>query len=85
MLDISVRAAATSGGSSVKCKSLLHLCVSTNGASTLGAGVGTELIEALGAHMLVVLLHILFAVQVVAAVVAVEAVSHGGAHIMPGT
>lgn len=61
------------------------LSVSTNGASTLGAGVGTELIEALGAHMLVVLLHILFAVQVVAAVVAVEAVSHGGAHIMPGT
>lgn len=54
------------------------LGVSTNGTSALCAGIGTELIEALGAHVLVILLHILLPVQIVTAVVAVEAVGHGG-------
>lgn len=62
-----------------------HLGVSSNGTSALCAGVGTELIKALGAHVLVVLLHILLPVQVVTAVVAVEAISHGGGKITPGT
>lgn len=61
------------------------LGISTNGASALCAGVGTELIKTLGAHVLVVLLHILLPVQVVTAVVAVEAISHGGGKITPGT
>ena len=62
-----------------------HLGISTNGASALCAGVGTELIKALSAHMLFVLLHILLPMQVVATVVAVEAISHGGGKITPGT
>lgn len=61
------------------------LSIGSNGASTLCAGVGTELVETFGAHMFVVLLHVLLAVQVVPAVVAVEAVRHGGAHVVPGT
>lgn len=62
-----------------------HLGVSTNGALALCAGVGAELIEALGAHVLLVLLHIFLPMQVVTAVVAVEAISHGGGEITPGT
>lgn len=62
-----------------------HLGVCTNGASALGAGVGAELIEALGAHVLLVLLHVFLPVQVVTAVVAVEAVGHGGGEVTPGT
>lgn len=62
-----------------------HLGIGTNGASALSTGVGTELIEALGAHVFFILLHILLPVQVVAAVVAVEAVSHGGGEIALGT
>lgn len=61
------------------------LGVGSDGTSALCAGVGTELVEALGAHMFVVLLHVLLAVQVVPAVVAVEAVRHGGAHVVPWT
>lgn len=62
-----------------------HLGVCTNGAFALCAGVGTELIKALGAHMLLVLLHIFLPVQVVTAVVAVKSISHGGSEIIPGT
>lgn len=61
------------------------LGVGTNGAFALCAGVGAELIKALGAHVLVVLLHVLLAVQVVTAIVAVKAVSHGGGEVAPGT
>lgn len=60
------------------------LGVGPNGASALSAGVGAELIEALGAHVLLVLLHVFLAVQVIAAVVAVEAVGHGGGEVTPG-
>lgn len=61
------------------------LGVGADGPSALGARVGAQLIEALGAHVLVVLLDVLLAVQVVAAVVAVEAVRHGGGEVTPGT
>lgn len=61
------------------------LGVRTHGALALCAGVGAQLVEALGAHVLLVLLHVLLPVQVVPAVVAVEAVGHGGAHVTPGT
>lgn len=54
------------------------LGVSTNGAFALCARIGTELIKALSAHVLVILLHILLPMQIVTAVVAVEAISHGG-------
>ena len=63
----------------------VHLGIGADGAAAVSAGVGTELIEALGAHMLFVLLHVLLPVQVVPAVVAVEAISHGGGEIMPET
>lgn len=61
------------------------LGVSADGAFALCTGVGAELIEALGAHVLFVLLHIFLPVQVVPAVVAVEAISHGGGEITPRT
>lgn len=64
---------------------LCHLGVGTNRTSALCAGVGTEFVKALGAHMLLILLHVLLPVQVVTAVVAVEPVGHGGAEITPGT
>lgn len=63
----------------------VHLGVGANGASTLCTGVGTELVEALGAHMLLILLHVFLAVQVVAAVEAVGSIGHGGGEIRPGT
>lgn len=63
----------------------VHLGVGADGASTLCAGVGAELVEALGAHMLLILLHVLLAVQVVAAVEAVGSIGHGGGEIRPGT
>lgn len=59
-------------------KKNFHLGVRTDGLLALGAGVGAQLVEALDAHVLVVLLHVLLAVQVVAAVEAVGAVAHGG-------
>lgn len=62
-----------------------YLGVGANGASTLCTGVGTELVEALGAHVLLILLHVFLAVQVVAAVEAVGSISHGGGEIRPGT
>jgi len=60
---------------------VLHLGVSPDGTFALCTGVGAELVEALGAHVLLLLLHVLLPVQVVPAVVAVEAISHGGAEI----
>lgn len=60
------------------------LGVSSNGAFTLSTGVGAELLKALGANVLVVFLHILLPVQVVTAVVAVKAISHGGGEITSG-
>lgn len=62
-----------------------NLGVRTDGLLALGAGVGAQLVEALDAHVLVVLLHVLLAVQVVAAVEAVGAVGHGGGEVTPGT
>lgn len=62
-----------------------NLGVSTNRTSALCTGVGAQLVKALGAYVLVVLLHILLPMQVVTAVVAVEAISHGGGEITPGT
>lgn len=62
-----------------------HLGVRTDGLFALCAGVGAQLVEALDAHVLVVLLHVFLAVQVVAAVEAVGAVSHGGGEVTPGT
>lgn len=61
------------------------LGVSADGAAALCTGVGAELLETLGAHVFVVFLHILLAVQVVSTVVAVKAVCHGGAHVVPWT
>lgn len=62
-----------------------HLGVSADGLLALSAGVGAELVEALGADVLVILLHVLLPVQVLTAVVAVEALTHGGGEITPGT
>lgn len=62
-----------------------HLGVDADGAFALCAGVGADLFEALGAYGLLVLLHIFLALQVVAAVVAVEAFGHGGGEVAPGT
>lgn len=57
------------------------LGVGADGTSAFCAGVGADLVEALGAHVLLVLLHELLAVQVVAAVEAVEALRHGGGQV----
>ena len=73
---------------SLHCLSLtlcFHLGVGTDGLLALGAGVGAELVKALGADVLVILLHVLLPVQVVTAVVAVEALTHGGGEITLGT
>lgn len=64
---------------------VFNLGVGTNRTPALCARVGAQLVEALGAHVLVVLLHVFLPVQVVAAVVAVEAVGHGGGEVAPGT
>lgn len=52
------------------------LGVGPDGFLALGAGVGTELLEALDAAVPPLLLHVLLALQRVAAVVAVEALRH---------
>lgn len=62
-----------------------NLGVGTNRASALCTRVGAQLVKALGAHMLVVLLHILLPVQIITAVVAVEAIGHGGGEVTPRT
>ena len=63
---------------------VLHLGVGPDGASAFHAGVGADLVEAFGAHVLLVLLHVLLAVKVVTAIEAVEAFGHGGGEIAPG-
>lgn len=62
-----------------------HLGISPNGATAFGACVGTELVEALCTHVLLILLNILLPMQVVTAVVTVEAFSHGGSSVAPGS
>lgn len=62
-----------------------HLGVGTDGTLALCTGVGTELIKALGANVLLILLHVLLPVQVVTAIVTVKAISHGGGEVTPGT
>lgn len=59
------------------------LGINTNGSTTFYTGVGTQLVEALGAHVLLILLHVLLALQVVTAIVAVKAFSHGRGEIAP--
>lgn len=66
-------------------KYAFHLGVRTDGLPALSAGVGAQLVVAFDAHVLVVLLHVLLAVQVVAAVEAVGAVGHGGGEVTPRT
>lgn len=57
---------------------VVHLLgVRTNGLAAFCAGVGTELVKALQAAMVAVLLHIFFPLQGVPAVVAVKLLSHG--------
>lgn len=62
-----------------------HLGVGAYGAFALRAGVGADLVEALGAHGLLILLDVFLALQVFAAVEAVKAVGHGGGEVAPGT
>ena len=64
--------------------SVLHLSVGPDRASAFHARVGADLVKALGAHVLLVLLHVLLAVQVVTAVEAVKSFGHGGGEIAPG-
>lgn len=54
-----------------------HLGVSADGFLALDAGVGADLVEALDAAVAPLLLHVLLALQRVAAVEAVEALRHG--------
>lgn len=60
------------------------LGVGPDGFLALGAGVGTELLEALDAAVPPLLLHVLLALQRVAAVVAVEALRHGAHGVAAG-
>lgn len=60
---------------------LLGVCA--NGLAALHTGVGTELVKALQAAVVAILLHILLPLQRVPAVVAVEFLSHG-AHLIAG-
>lgn len=55
----------------------LYLGVRTNGLAAFCAGVGAELVKALQAAMVAVLLHIFLPLQGVPAVVAVKLLSHG--------
>lgn len=54
-----------------------YLGVGADGLAALHTRVGTELVEALEAAVVAVLLHVLLSLQVVSAVVAVELLSHG--------
>lgn len=60
-----------------------YLGVGADGLAALHARVGAELVEALEAAVVAVLLHVLLSLQVVPAVVAVEFLSHG-AHLVAG-
>ena len=55
----------------------VHLSISADGAAAVSTGVGAKLIKAFGAHVLVILLDVLLPVQLVTAIVAVEALGHG--------
>lgn len=59
------------------------LGISPNGATAFGACVGTELVEALCTHVLLILHHILLPMQVVTAIVTVKAFRHGGSRVAP--
>lgn len=61
-----------------------YLGVSTDGFLALDAGVGTDLVKALDAAVAALLLHILLALQVVAAVIAVKALRHGAHAVTAG-
>lgn len=54
-----------------------YLGVGADGLAALHTRVGAELVEALEAAVVAVLLHVLLSLQVVSAVVAVELLSHG--------
>lgn len=60
------------------------LGVSANGFLALDAGVGTDLLKALDAAVAALLLHVLLALQRVAAVVAVKALRHGAHAVTAG-
>lgn len=63
---------------------IVHLLgVGADGLPAVHTGVGAELVEALEAAVVAVLLHVLLPLQVVPAVVAVELLSHG-AHLVAG-
>lgn len=59
------------------------LAVRTDGLAAVHAGVGAELVKALQAGVVAILLHVLLPLQGVPAVVAVKLLSHG-AHPVPG-
>lgn len=61
------------------------LCISADGFAAFSTSVCAELVEAAHAHRLVIFLDVLLALQVVSAVEAVKALSHGGAQITAGT
>lgn len=63
----------------------LHLGIHADWSTTFCASVGTQLVEAAHTHRLVILLDELFALQVVSAVEAVEAVCHGRAEVAART
>lgn len=65
------------------CRDHCYLGVRTNGLATFHAGVGAELVKALQAAVVAILLHILLPLKGVPAVVAVKLLSHG-AHLVPG-
>lgn len=60
-----------------------YLGVSADGFAALHAGVGAELVEALQAAVVAVLLHVLLSLQRVPAVVAVKLLGHG-AYLVAG-
>lgn len=63
----------------------LYLAVRTDGLAAVHAGVGAELVKALQAGVVAILLHILLPLQGVPAVVAVKLLSHGAHPIPRGT
>lgn len=63
----------------------VHLGVDTYGTFALCAGVGADLVEALGADGLLVFLYVFLPLQVVAAVDAVQTFRHGGGLVTLGT
>lgn len=60
-----------------------YLGVRTDGFAAFHTGVGAELVKALQAAVVAILLHVLLPLQGVPAVVAIKLLSHG-AHLVPG-